>query len=669
MNIRQGQGRSVRAGRFALLATCLFSIAACSTIKNAPGINLLFGDDGPVLPDDPTAQAGVEYEIAVQGLGIGETPEETAENQRMLEIVKGAARVYKLQEKPPPSVALLRRRAAADVDLVERALKSEGYYEGAATITVDSEVKKIPTGEEVDDATAEPIEREEPIFADIADPETPPVVNIYVRKGPRYALARQRVEIDPPVRSETEQRVRKAARQNVSGPAQGRAVVDAEQAALGELNREGRPYAKKGERRAEANFDYDTLDVVTTLLPGPYTVYGDTTITGETEVERAYIADFITWERGDPISRGELRDAQRELAGTRLFDAVTVEIPSEPPKDLKEGDTFYAPVAITVEEAKHRTISAGLSYSTTDGPGGRVKWEHRNLMGQNEQFTAALDASAVRQSIGFKYKKPRWGKPKRNLIGSLEGFHEETDAFDVTGATGAIGIEEQFNKNVSGTFGLALDVAQTKEDGVTRNSYLFGLPMTLTFDDTDSLLDPTEGIRASAAVTPWGGVFDDEASTFLVADLTGSTYIPFDRKRNYVFAVRGRGAAVFADKRSSVPPQHRLYSGGGGSVRGYETQFVGPIDDDGDPAGGLTAAELSAEMRVRFGSFGVVPFVDAGVVSRELFAEYDKIRYAAGLGLRYYSPVGPIRFDFAVPINGRDRDDPFQFYLSIGQAF
>lgn len=649
----------------AAMAAIGIACSGCAAIKKAPGINQLFGDE-PALPDDPTAMAGVDYEIAVQGLGVGETPEETAENLRMLEIVKGEARVYKLQDKPPPSVALLRRRAAADVDLVERALKSEGYYEGSAVITVDAEAKEIGAEEEAADESGN---GDAPIFGDIEEPETPPVVNILVRKGPRYALARQLVVIEPPVRTDTEERVRKAARKNVGGPAQGQAVVDAEQAALGELNREGRPYAEKGKRRAEANFDYDTLDVVTDMAPGPYTVYGGTEITGNTEVETKYIADFITWNEGEAVSRGTLRGAQRELAGTRLFEAVTVEIPSEPPRELKEGETFYAPVKIDVEEAKHRTVSAGLSYSTSDGAGGRVKWEHRNLFGQNEQFSAALNVTQVRQGIELDYKKPRFGRPERDLIANLQGFHEETDAFDVTGASGSVGIEQQLNKYLHGTLGLAFDVAQTKEDGVTRNSYLFGIPGTLTYDDTDSLLDPTEGVRASAAVTPWGGVFDDAATSFAVVDLHGSTYAAFDRKKKYVFAVRGRGAAVFAGSRGDVPPQFRLYSGGGGSVRGYETQFVGPVDNDGDPAGGLTAAELGVEMRMRFGSFGVVPFVDAGVVSRELFSEYDKVRYAAGLGLRYYSPVGPIRFDFAVPINGRDRDDAFQFYLSIGQAF
>ena len=176
-------------------------------------------------------------------------------------------------------------------------------------------------------------------------------------------------------------------------------------------------------------------------------------------------------------------------------------------------------------------------------------------------------------------------------------------------------------------------------------------------------------MRASAAVAPWAGWFDEDTTAFLVTDLHGSTYIPFDRDRQYILALRGRAAAVFAEESDRVPTNRRLFAGGGGSVRGFETQAVGPLGDDGDPTGGLTAAEIAIEGRLRFGYIGVVPFVDAGLVSQELFSEYDQIRFGAGIGARYHSPVGPIRVDVGVPLNPRDRDPAFQFYISIGQAF
>ena len=676
MAIRQAQRLTIRAMFTSALVATVLTISGCGTLSGVPGVGELFGEEETDLFGDPTAQAGIDYEIAVKGLGVGENPDETAENERMLDIVKGQARVFKLKDKPPPSVALLKRRAAADVALVERALKSEGYYEGTAVISVDSEEKPIPgtvdpdaEGEETEDTAEEIDTGPEPIFKDLADPDTTPIVNIFVRKGPRYSLARQVVQIEPAVSPSVTERAQEAAAQNVGGPAQGAAVVNAEQAALGELNREGRPYASKGERRAEANFDYDTLNIVTTLQPGPFTVYGDTEITGLRDVEESYIRDFITWKRGEPLSRGELRAAQRQLAGTALFDSITVEIPSEPPADLPEGETFFAPIMITAEEGKHRSISGGVSFSTEDGPGVRARWEHRNLSGKNEQFSVEAEIDRDRQSVELTYTKPRFKKSTRDLVGSLEIFREDEDAFEAIGATGGLRIEEQFNKHLKGSLGVGFEAAEIEEDDFTGESYIFGIPATLTYDDSNDLLDPTLGVRASAAVTPWGGWFDGDTTTFLVTDLGASTYIPFDRDHKYVLALRGRAAAVFTDDSDRVPTNRRLFAGGGGSVRGFETQAVGPLGDEGDPTGGLTAAELAIEGRIRFGNIGVVPFIDAGLVSEELFSEYDQIRFGAGLGARYHSPVGPIRLDVGVPLNPRDRDRSFQFYISIGQAF
>ena len=120
-----------------------------------------------------------------------------------------------------------------------------------------------------------------------------------------------------------------------------------------------------------------------------------------------------------------------------------------------------------------------------------------------------------------------------------------------------------------------------------------------------------------------------------------------------------------------MPASRRLFSGGGGSVRGYAERFIGPIDENGDPLGGLSVVELGAELRAQaFGDIGFALFVEGGSVSEEPAPVFDEgFQIAAGVGLRYFSPVGPIRVDVGVPVNGREEDDAFQIYLSIGQAF
>ncbi len=666
------QRSRIPLSRVALFLALAASVGGCSSVpaavRNAPGLNLLFPDDAPVLGVDPTEAAGLDYEIETRGLGVGDTPEETAENERIKTILQSATRLYRLQDKPPPNIALLKRRAASDTAIVERALKSEGYYEGEATITVISEDTPA-TG------TAPPIDG-----ADPAVPETAagtvekstgtPTVRVSVRKGPRYALARQLATFETPLDPALEQTVQDAISVNVGGPAQGRAVVDAETEASRILGRNGYAYARKGKRRAEANFDFDTLDIRTPYAPGPLTTYGDVTFEGLETVERKYIESFVTWERGAPISRPQIAQVQRDLSATRLFDAVSIVLPEEPPEDWEKTGRYEAPIRIVFEESKHRKATAGLSYSTTGGPGGVATWENRNLFGQNETLQAVLDISLEEQRVRLDYRKPRWTKARRDLLAGFELFHEETDAFESFGATGSIGIEEKLSDWLTVTASLAGEAVQIREsDGRKRDSYLLGLPLTAVYDRTDDLLNPSEGIRIKALATPWIGSFDEEVTVFGETDVEASTYISLDRDARYIFAVRGRVAQVLSDNADRVPANRRVFAGGGGSVRAFSDQFVNDLDNDGVPVGALGVYEGSAEMRIRFGNFGVVPFVDAGVVSNELFSDFGKLRWGPGIGLRYFSPVGPIRLDVAVPIDRRGEDDAFQFYLSIGQAF
>ena len=153
--------------------------------------------------------------------------------------------------------------------------------------------------------------------------------------------------------------------------------------------------------------------------------------------------------------------------------------------------------------------------------------------------------------------------------------------------------------------------------------------------------------------------------------MNGSQYFAFDEEGDYVLAGRGRAGMIIGEDRSDLPANKRFYSGGGESVRGYEYQKVGPLDEDGDPLGGRSVLEAGLEFRARVTeSFGIVPFVEGGNVFEASDPEDLDLLWAAGLGFRYYTAVGPLRFAFAVPLDKRDNvDDDFQIYLSLGQAF
>jgi translocation and assembly module TamA len=256
------------------------------------------------------------------------------------------------------------------------------------------------------------------------------------------------------------------------------------------------------------------------------------------------------------------------------------------------------------------------------------------------------------------------------LVG-LELVREEDDAFDQLRATLTAGLRRRLTPKWVVGYGGLLEASLIEDDGVETEAYLAGIPLFAEFDDTDDLLNPTEGGRARFDVTPFTGTVDGDFTAFLNLDSRASAYWDVLDDDIYVLAGRARVASIIADDVEDVPKNRLLYAGGGGSVRGYERRSVGPLDVEGDPEGGLSALEASVELRARvWGDLGAVFFVDAGSVSQESYPDFEEgVQVAAGTGIRYHSPAGPIRLDVAFPINRRDEDDFFQLYFSIGQAF
>jgi translocation and assembly module TamA len=153
---------------------------------------------------------------------------------------------------------------------------------------------------------------------------------------------------------------------------------------------------------------------------------------------------------------------------------------------------------------------------------------------------------------------------------------------------------------------------------------------------------------------------------------SGSAYQAIDEAENVVLAGRVRVGTVAGELTNNLPASKRLYAGGGGSVRGYKHRMVGPISDTGAPSGGRSVAELGLESRFKVTeTVGVVPFIEGGGVYDGVTPLFpNNVLWAGGLGLRYYTPVGPVRADLAFPLNGRPGiDSAFEFYVSIGQAF
>ena len=605
----------------------LLGLGACASDEGAESFGAAFAPP----------QTSISYDIALEG----------APSAGIADLIAQSTGLYRRQDDGAASLAFLRKRARDDVATVETILRSRGYYEGTAEIAVAPGTRE-PAPPDADSAGAAPAE-----------------VTLRVAPGPRYTLAEHRLSLTETAGAPPAPLDAAALGAPVGGPAEAALIVAAEQAAVRRLRESGRPYAAFRRRDAVADPAADTLEVESVIAAGPPYVFGPVAFEGAPTVDAGYLDTYRPWAPGETADIRSLAEFQRRLVATGLFRAVTVTLPDTPP----EGP--FAPVAVRMEEAPFRSVSAGARFNTDTGPAVRLGFEHRNLFGANERLTATAQFELEEQDFDLAFSKPQFLRAGQFLEAELRSFRLEDSPFDAVGLTGQAGLRREITPALSiGAAGL-VELAEIDERGDDGTSALAGLPAFVAWNTVDDPLDATTGERARLTVTPFTGSFGGAPTSFLTLEARAAAFRDLTGEGRYVLAARTRLGTTIAEDLASVPQTRRFYAGGGGSVRGFERYDVGPLDARNDPVGGLSVAEIGAEFRGRiWGDVGGTVFVDGGTVSTEQgFAFDDDFLVAAGTGLRYYSPVGPIRLDVAFPLNGREVDDSFEVYFSIGQAF
>jgi translocation and assembly module TamA len=226
-----------------------------------------------------------------------------------------------------------------------------------------------------------------------------------------------------------------------------------------------------------------------------------------------------------------------------------------------------------------------------------------------------------------------------------------------------------FSDTLSGAAGIELGYQQTRDDaGREETSLLATLNTKLTWDARDDKLDPSSGFRGTLAASPAYNFTTRTPFATLGADF--SIYRAFGRGDRFVLAGRAAAEMLTVGDIFAVPADKRLYSGGAGTVRGYGFKNIAPRDTNGDLIGGRSTLLLSGELRYRLtDTIGLVAFVDAGNAYPGLIPDPTDLRIGVGAGLRYLTPVGPIRLDVAMPLQPQQDDPSFAFYIGLGQAF
>lgn len=601
--------------------------------------------------ENPTIDA-VPYTVDIQ------TPEAPSS---LRSDILAASNLESLKSKPPAGAAGLIRRAIADIDRITAALYAAGYYGGTIDMTISGNRPDTPNIFEIVEA---------------ARKRGPVPVRVVVRSGPPFVFGQVRI-VDTRTRQPmTDIPPLRRLRLEPGEPALASQIVSAEAALVTHWREAGYPFAKIASKDIIADHATQKLNVTLYVDPGRRATFGRFSVSGADFLTPGFIDDRIDIRPGEPYSPERLAALRRRLTKIEALGSVRI----------REGEHLdpdgSLPIFIEVTERPSRYVGFSAKYSNTDGSSLNGFWGHRNLFGGGE--TLRLDATvswfgetsdAVPDADPFGYRfsaafmKPGIITANDDLLLAAAALREVTNAYVREGFTFTGGVRRRFDDTFSMQIGLDVESSRVEDADYRGDYFILGIPIDATFDNTDSLLDPSRGFRAAATLEPFAYLGDSGAGP-VMAKGTLSAYYSLDEDKKFILAGRASAGSIMGADFYDVPTPRRFFVGGGGSLRGYDYQAASPRNANGVIIGGLSYFEASAELRWRItDTIGIVPFFDMGAAFSSAMPDFDGLKYSAGLGLRYYTGLGPLRLDFAVPLNPGPRDGSYGIYISLGQAF
>ncbi len=441
-------------------------------------------------------------------------------------------------------------------------------------------------------------------------------------------------------------------------------ILDAEKTVIWTFKKQGFGLCQILEREVIANVADHTLSLRLRIQKGPLLRFGPCHISGNTNVLSRLISKRLLWKEGDPYDPQKLEQSQVALEKTGLFSSVIL---SEQANALT-GDKL--PVDIQLQESKHKSLGAGLAYTTTFGAGVRAEWENRNFQGEGNKVRFRTEWWKKYQSTLLSLTQPYYDNKEQALIWLLEYNKLNTTGFDSHSYTGSSLLQKKCSEKTELGYGGSLQWLHSNNFEGSHIYYLIKIPLQLKWSNANNLLDPTRGQTVNVKLTPTAQIFSPHfCYTLHTTSLTTYHSIPTERLTVAARVVMGN---VIGASQYTIPPPDRMYGGSENILRGYRAFTVSPLHNGKTPIGGrsLLAASLEARFRTS-GELGWAFFYDIGnVYSTPIPEPYRQQRCSVGTGIRYATPIGPLRFDIAVPLNRRSAIDPsFQIYFSIGQSF
>lgn len=540
----------------------------------------------------------------------------------------------------PANAAQIDRRAREDAELLAELLRARGYYDAG----VETKVEAEDGGKRV-------------------------LVSLTANPGPLYHFSEVRLPgLDQA--GEDAAALREAFAIKAKDPVEAARVITGEAALNLALGERGYPFAEVGPREIVVDHESRTAMLELQVRPNGRRQFGRILVEGKRLFGARHIQTIARFHPGDRYEASRIDDLRRALIATGLVSSAAI-------RPVARAGSDIVDIAVTLEQAPPRTVAGEVGYGTGEGLRLEASWQHRNLIKPEGAVTIRGIAGTREQLVGATLRQNNFRRRDQVLTAQAAVSNVDQDAYTAHTVQLGAGIERQTNiiwqKKWTWSLGTELIASDEKDVDVDtattrRRTFLIAaLPATLSHDGSNDLLDPTQGFRLSGRLSPelslQNGVFG-----YARAQIDGSFYQPVASR--VVVAARVRLGTIVGASRDRIAPSRRFYAGGGGSVRGFGYQDLGPRDPVfNDPIGGRSLAEFALEARIRFGNFGIVPFVDAGNIYTSPLPHLDNLRFGTGLGVRYHSNFGPIRLDVGTPIARRSGEPRIAVYVSLGQAF
>lgn len=534
-----------------------------------------------------------------------------------------------------------RRRAEDAADKAVAVLRSEGYY--------DYEVAP-----------------------DIGEGDAPAAF-ITVTPGPLTRIAGPRIEwVGAPPDAGARAQAESAMALKPGLPGRAETVIAAEGRIVAAIQKGGYADAAAKARQVVVDHADQTMQPTFRIDAGPLVRLDGVKVEGKSRTNPRWVARLAPWRKGQVYRPAAVAGLERRLTDTGVYDSVTVAL--APASQTVNGER---PVIVSLADRPKGTIELGASYSTNEGVGADSNWILYNRFGRADTLTNTLRIAQIDSRLQAQLALPDWRKPEETLKLTTALYRENTDAYNDVGLGVSADLTHRYRKTSFLTYGVSLDATDTTENESLnyvlgkrdRRLVTFALLGAFSLDRSNDPLNPVRGWKLDARIEPTLAQGDGSIA-YLKATGQASAYLPLDSQGDTVIAGRVRLGVIAGGDIPRVPAQNRFFAGGGGSVRGYGYQGVGPRYPDNTPEGGISLFEGSLELRRSLTkTWGVAAFVDAGSVGLQAYPDFRESQIGVGVGVRYNLGFGPIRLDLATPLNPRRSDAPVQVYLSIGQSF